>query len=313
MDNTIVTACDRRYLWGAYILVASLRRHGVKDLIHVLADDFTSKDKVLLEQFESVKIISTDEKSHSCMTTQKPDAILTADTELITWLDADLMAVGNIEPYFRSDPTRFQIRLRGAEENQQLYAREYPPSDTRGETPKHILECWRKDVGERAEPTTTTTVNACSFVLHRDHLPFIEKYKKQMLKVLPQDATLEDKRNPAYFMADESVLSSLFAFGEDAPEITEYMFDKDPQAFLAHFSQKPKPWNRWSHHVLKHYDSLMEVLRWVRESEYALPAMPFSLNERNRIPCYADACFRHYCRRTLRAVRDSGRRLRRGD
>lgn len=309
MENTIVTACDSAYFWGAYILVASLRRHGVEDPIHVLADDFTNEDKALLEQFGNLRIIMAGEKSHSCMATQKPDAIFTADTELITWLDADLMAVGNIESYFRSEPSRFQIRLRGSKENQLVYAREYRPTDTHGGIPEHILECWRRDVGEREKSALMSTVNTCSFVLNRNHLPFIAKWKNQMSKVLSPDVGVVDSRNPAsaYFMTDESVLNSLFAFAENAPEIAEYMFDKDPQAFLAHFSLQPKPWHRWSHHVLKHYDPLMEVLRWVRKEGYAMPPMPFSLKEHNRIPCYADACFRHYCRLTLRAIRNAGR------
>ncbi len=90
-ENTIVTACDKSYLWGAYILVASLRLGGCKDKIHVLVDGFSESDRGLLMQFNDVKVIGVSEKSHKCMAMQKPDAILTANTELVTWIDSDCM------------------------------------------------------------------------------------------------------------------------------------------------------------------------------------------------------------------------------
>ncbi|GAG26211.1 unnamed protein product, partial [marine sediment metagenome] len=35
-EKTVVTACDKKFIWGAYLLVASLRYFNVDTKVHVL-------------------------------------------------------------------------------------------------------------------------------------------------------------------------------------------------------------------------------------------------------------------------------------
>jgi hypothetical protein len=294
LGNTIVTACDRNYLWGAYILVASLRIGGSKDPIHVLADGFTDEDKVLLEQFKDVEVFDVVEKTHHCMALQKPDAILTADTELISWIDSDCMIIGNVDHLFRSDCNRFQIRTRDEAEVAEQYSRLYFDSDIIGEVPRRILDCWKGDIGERQEPLLKQSVVDNCFVLNRGHIPFIKKWKRQMINVLSESSGLVDRQNEAYFMSDESVITSLLAFADDAPCISEYQFDRDPNSYLVHFSLSPKPWQAWTRNSFRFYNQLMELLFKASEQGYKMPAKPFSLREGNKLLCYMDSHCRRY-------------------
>ncbi len=312
MQNTIVTACDRNYIWGAYILTASLRFHGGTDKIHVLAEDFRDEDRALLEQFDNVTVFDEKHSTGRGVNTQKPEAIKTATTELITWMDADCMAVGNVEPLLRYCPDRFQIRARGPEENSEVYRRQYRQGDGEGGVPLHILAQWQEDVAQREEPAQNTTVITNCFVLNRSHLPFIDFWEQQMKRVLRPGGGVVDARNLAYQMTDESTLSSLFAFFSDAPDIGEFQLDKDPANHLAHFSLQPKPWVGWRKPMLTYFDPLMEIIKWARESGYKTPEIPFSLQAHYKPFSVLSANLRNVRANTRSATSRLIRRVKRG-
>ncbi len=176
------------------------------------------------------------------------------------------------------------------------YKRFYCSSDNVGEVPEYILRAWSADVGELHHPRMKKTIVNNCFVLNQDHMPFIKKWKSQMNKVLSSDIQLVDSRNKNYFMSDESVLSSMFAFSYDAPKVGGFMLDKDPSAYLVHFSLKPKPWQGWNINSYKNFDSLMNLLKEVKLHGLALPHVPYSLREQNKKICFADAYIYRYVR-----------------
>ena len=77
-DLTIVTACTRGYLWGAWLLVASLRRSAVQAGIHVLERGFGEQDRALIEQFPATRVIAMSGDDPRTLAVRKPEALLTA-------------------------------------------------------------------------------------------------------------------------------------------------------------------------------------------------------------------------------------------
>ena len=274
-DKTIVTAADKNFLWGVYLLIASLRYYNVSIGVHVLGRGFTETDKALLTQFDNVKIFETSDRRFLALL--KPEAIFTADSEYIAWLDADCIAVGNITKYLTAPEESLQMRFRLKDEVALVYKTHYKAGDTNGSIPKAVLEIWKKDVAEKDVPAIKTTcVNNC-FVMHKRHLGFIRKWQNQILKIFPKDIAAIDKKNFAYHMVDESVLNSLLAFANDAPAISEYLLDKVNDAYLAHFGESLKPWNLWQKKHLKYYDLVISIIGWAQKTGYKTPPIPPSL------------------------------------
>ena len=54
IDNTICTAGDHNYLWGLFLLIASMRRFGMDEPVIVGTKGFTDRDRRVLEQFGGV-------------------------------------------------------------------------------------------------------------------------------------------------------------------------------------------------------------------------------------------------------------------
>ena len=67
------------------------------------------------------------------------------------------------------------------------------------------------------------------FCIHRRHLDFIREWRDQIAKVLPAgDTGVVDSSLYAYFMSDESVLSSLLVFSRSAPPLSTFRLNRDP-------------------------------------------------------------------------------------
>jgi len=284
MQNlTIVSACDRNYLWGAWLLAASSAKFLKATPVHILQTGFTQEDTALLEQFPTVKVLPLADNDPRNVANRKSEALLSADTDYVAWLDADCLVVGDISELLIPVNGEFQIRMRGAAENAWVWRNHYAPGEAHVGLPKSVRDKWQADVGQRTAPLTDTTCVTNAFVLHRRHLDFVRQWKSQIAKVIPPShAGVVDHRNPAYFMTDESVMSSLLVFSDIAPPISEYRLDDTAGRFVAHFGANPKPWVRWN---LRHWychGHVMELLDWVKQSGYRTPPMPVSLEKTKR-------------------------------
>jgi hypothetical protein len=284
---TIVSACDRNFIWGAFLLAASVARHLPGNLLHVFQPDFTTEDSSLLEQFPNVRVSRLSDDNPRNVSNRKAEAILAVESEYIAWFDSDCMVIGDVGPMLVPSNGEFQIRLRKPRENEWVWRNHYASGEARGGVPASVLEKWRGDVGQLHEPRLNTTCVANAFVLHRGHLPFIRQWQEQIVKVLsPSDTGVVDRTNPAYFMIDESVLSSLLAFSETAPPICDIMLNRYPMAHLAHFGANPKPWKRWRSGIWYCNSHVLELLDWVRSSGRKTPTIPWSFSRRNRFPAW---------------------------
>lgn len=285
---TIVSACDRNFLWGGYLLAASAARFLPQTPVHILQTGFTDDDKVLLEQFPTVKVLPLPDNDPRNVANRKSEALLSADTEFVAWLDADCMVIGDISKYLIPKNGEFQIRMRAAAENAWVWRNHYAPGESRGGLPKSVLEKWCADVGQLEKPLVDSACVTNCFVLHKRHLDFVRQWKTQIAKVIPPThAGVVDNRNPAYFMTDESVMTSLLAFSNIAPTPGEFLLDRDAQAHVAHFGANPKPWTQWRLRLWYCHPHIMSLLDWARTSGYKLPLLPWSFEKRNRLPAYA--------------------------
>ena len=163
---------------------------------------------------------------------------------------------GNVSEYMKAEPEEIRIRIRGKAENAMVYSSRYEESDAYGSIPKKVLDIWQENVGENNTPAIETVSSAAAMTFHRDKKFIIEKWRQQMLKVIPnKDEGVVDQSNFAYFQTDESVLNSVLCFAEGAPKPVEFLLDKDPNAFFAHYTFKPKPWQQWDRYSLRYYES----------------------------------------------------------
>ena len=316
MDNlTITTACDKNYIWGAFLLVASLRRHGTAARIHVLGKDFGPAELAVLQQFEDVAVLPLDPDNQRNLTTSKPAALLSAGTEWMAWMDADCMAVGDLGPLLLPPNGELQIRVRGRDENASVYRNLMRAGDLPGAVPAHVLARWQRDVGDLGLPRLETSAVANMIVLHRRFRPFIELWARQMDAVLdPRMAGVLDGSNPAYRMTDESVLNSLLSFSSLAPSPGPYRLDLREQAHVAHFGTSPKPWKRWKLRNLFWYEAVLDVLRWCELRGMQTPPLPWTFRRRYKTPSYAFAAVeqailsaRHLAGDLVRQARTEGR------
>lgn len=295
ISKTIVTACDRHFVWGTFLLLLSLRRHGVRLPVHVVTHNLGEVDRALLHQIDGVKLFNADdEANHRNIVYQKTAAILTAETDLIMWIDSDCIVTGNITPLIAAAGSGLQIRMRPESEIAYLFKKRYGPGERRGALPAGVLEIWRNDVGERRTPAINTSCNAHCFSVHRRYLDFIRKWDRQIRKVIPDDACsgVVNDRSFAYFLLDEAVLSSMLAFAEEPPPVRRYMLEDDPECAVIHFGGQPKPWKRWLLRNLRFFDEITGLLEWAEEQGWALPYRPWYLQRKYKPLCTVHAlCF----------------------
>jgi len=284
---TIVSACDRNFLWGAYLLAASAARSVPGIPVHLLQTGFSEADTALIAQFPDVRVLPLADADPRSVCNRKAEALLSADTDYVAWLDADCFIVGDIRKYLIPANGEFQIRLREPWENGWVWRNHYAAGDTRGELPRAVLEKWRADVGQLQTPRLQTTCVTNAFVLHQRHLGFIREWKAQIAKIIPPvNAGVVDNSSPAYFMTDESILSSLLAFSNAAPPIAEIRLNRDPAAHVAHFGANPKPWKRWRKGTWYCHRHVLETLDWAKASGFSVPTLPWSFRRENGIPAY---------------------------
>lgn len=276
MTNTVVVAMDHHYVWGAYMMIASLRYNRMPEPVIVLGFALTAQDRQALEALGNVRVVNS-EPSRRNLTCSKPDAMVLADTDYISWVDCDSFFIGNCsDRLLWPDPDLIHIRQRQEFENAEVFRH----LGGRGPTPAVILDSWRRDVGERESPRLNTCCSACFLSLHRQHLPFLRHWSKQIAKVLPEDRVgVVDRRSFAYFQTDESVLNSLLCFAHEAPAVSpSYKLDKDPSALFVHFISRPKPWECWTPRAFRYFRQYVAVLDWARALNLPLPeGLPLAL------------------------------------
>jgi hypothetical protein len=301
---TIVSAADSNYFWGLILLAASIRNAGLECPIHLLVRDMSKHQIASLQALGDVTIQEMDSANSRNPCTWKPAAFSGANTEYIAWMDADCLVVGDISELLKPSNQEFQIRVRGKEENANAYHNFYALGENKGPIPQSILTTWQKDVGEATSSRLDTAVVTNCFVLHRRHLPFISLWERQIDKVLPVvDGGVCNREQPAYFMTDESVFSSLLAFSASAPPIADFQLDCIPEKHVAHFGVKPKPWDGWAQPTFYAYEDAMAAIDYAQKVCTNLPKLPPSLQRRNRLRYQIVAKARHFYQRVKQAVR----------
>ena len=286
MNNTIVTACNRQYLWGVILLLASIRLNNGKCPIHIFSPDLKDHEVNILKQFEDVTVFKST-KIHPHM--DKAKAILSADTDYVTWIDADCLFIGNLDSLLIPDHEGFQIRFRETIENSQVFKQHYNKGDVIGDIPENILKQWQTDVNERLSPRTNRQCVSNFISLHKKHLPFINKWDHQLNHIQVNPEHPIDKQSTAYFMTDESVLSSLLAYAYDRPNISPYKLNLYPKQYLMHFGETLKPWNTWRARHLKYYNYVVNLIGDLQRNNFSLPLLPQSLDNkfRQRTHCFS--------------------------
>lgn len=281
-NNTVVTASNMNYFWGVFLLIGSMRGNNMSEPVIVYATNYTDDAKRLLAQFGNVTIIDAPASTRS-LTVQKPEAMILAETDYVTWVDCDGFFNGNCSHLLLPDsPEQIHIRQRTKTDNQKVY----PCSD--GTIPQNVLETWRNDIGEREEPRLDTCCSACFISLSMHYRDFLNCWRVQMLKVLPDgDVGVVDRRVKAYFQTDESVLNSLLCFAENAPAVApSFHMNKEPSALYIHFVAHPKPWRGWGPHTFRHFDAYTQIIDKLQQQGYEMPApLPFSLQKKNKNLC----------------------------
>lgn len=309
-DTTIVTACNRKFLWGAFLLAASLRRCGVRQRLQVLARGFTDDDVALLEQFEGVKVLVSDGTSAFAQA-DKPRALFSCeDTEYITWIDADCIVNGDVSDLLLPvTPRTISIRFRATAENRLRF----PATSKRGEIPEAVQAVWRADAGGGSHCRIETTCATNAFTIHRDHLPFIAAWDQLNSRIAANygpNFPEAYRHSSGKGLSDELVLNALFAFADDAPPVSEYRLDQDPQTYLMHFGLTPKPWQGWTRESLRFYDETMAILRYCADNGYRLPQpVPRHFRFQNKIFAVAPGYGYSLSMDAARAVRRAGRKF----
>ena len=282
-EPTVVTACDHKFVWGALLLGISMRFHDMQCAYNIVGYDLLEHDLDCLQSIPGTKVFPAHKSDTRSVCTQKPMAINTADSDIVGWMDADCVVSGNLEKFFVCPQNRIQIRQRELPENQSVFRNYYGNVDIPGEIPQKVLDVWQRDVADLPDSRIKTVYQTNCFVINRGHLPFIELWKQQMMKVIPPDTIgVYSKDSVAYSMTDESVINSLFAFSSHAPRTAEYLMDKDPKAMCIHFGLTPKPWEHWTLPALKHYGYIQMLILWAKKQGIKLPPLPYSLRIRNR-------------------------------
>lgn len=291
-SKTIVTACDHNFVWGTYLLLLSLCRHGIDLPVHVVTHNLGEVDCALLHQIGGVKLFPTpDSSNHRNIVYQKTAAILTADTDLILWIDSDCIVTGDITSRIETTGEGLQIRMRPEAEIAYLFKKRYARGEPRGMLPRQVLDIWCRDVGERQTPAINTSCNAHCFAVHRKHLGFIRLWDAQIRKVIPDDAPsgVVNDRSFAYFLLDEAVMSSMLAFSENPPPVRRYTLEEDPACAVVHFGGRPKPWQRWLLRNMNYFDEVVGLLEWAEAQGWQLPATPWFLQRKHKTLCRLSA------------------------
>ncbi len=286
-NNTVVTIGGMNYLWGIFMLIASMRKNGMDEPVIVGTADFTAGAENILLSLGNVRcvpIVNTGRSLACC----KAEIMLRAETEYITWADSDGFFTGNVSKLLVPDsPDEIHIRRRSPEENPLAFRRRLRPGEDGRTIPEHILKVWQENVGERTAPAIMQSCSSCFLSVHRKARPFLERWDSEMKKVLPaHDVGVVDYSLEYYHQLDESVLNSLLCFSRNAPETSEtFTLDKNPEAMYIHFGGNPKPWQGWNSAAVKYFDEYTALAEFAAR-HWPLPsAVPYSLKRENKLRC----------------------------
>lgn len=270
--TTVVTAADSNYAWGVLLLAASMRMNGMTEPMVVGVVDWPERCREWLKAVGDVRMVELpkDRRTVAC---QKP-VMLTHDaveTPWVSWADCDGIFVGNCS----------DLMLPQSEAEVMIRKYNPPPPDMTPGT----FATWRLDVGERQVPRLSTRVNTAFLSISRSECAFLQRWRDQMLKVLPMNVGIVMKKLSPYFQTDESVLGSLLSYAEKSPKVSEhYTMDGSADAlrYFAHFAYNPKPWQMWNGHCFRWYAEVMRIVDWLLEKGVVRPdEVPFALRRRN--------------------------------
>ena len=286
-NNTIVTAGDRNYLWGIFLMIASLRRGGMDEPVLVGVKGFDGKASAILTGMGNVRLFPLDDFARS-LTCSKAMLMLQADTEYITWVDSDGFFTGNCSARLIPEtPDQIHVRMRSEKEQPQAF-RGYTYGEDGHRIPQAVLDVWKRDIGGLDSPRIPRSCSACILSVHRSARPFLEKWHEQMMTVLPAgNIGVVDRSLKYYHQLDESVLNSCLAFFPGAPRVSDdYRLNKDPNELFVHFIGQPKPWQGWTPHSFRHFDRYVSVMEFAQSQDWKLPGeIPMSLKRKNRTLC----------------------------
>lgn len=289
IDNTICTAGDHNYLWGLFLLIASMRRFGMDEPVIVGTKGFTDRDRRVLEQFGGVRLVSLDHAAHS-LTCHKAEVMLAAESGYVTWADSDAMFKGNCSNLLLP-PDVAQIRVR------RRCAAEMPGAFPKGHDLARILPTWRRDVADaagldvRTIPRVTAadvaafrSCSACYLSLARSQERFLLVWHALMMRLPKGDAGVVDRSLASYHQLDESCLNACLAFLPGAPKVTEtYGLDRDPERTYLHFIGRPKPWEGWTPRSARHIETVVSTVEWAVAEGLELPSGVPPPLRRNRL------------------------------
>ncbi|NLF93375.1 MAG: hypothetical protein GX564_05760 [Oligosphaeraceae bacterium] len=312
--NTVVTACDRNYAWGVWLLAVSMRQHGMTEPLLVGTYDWPQEWIDDIRRIPGVSTVPLPTEDKRCVTCSKPVIMLAAETEFVTWVDCDGIFAGNCSARIIGEEGSLYLRPRVPAEIRELYHRERMPGDPPESIPPGILSIWQRDVGERQDPVRQFSCSTGIICAHRSQRPFIEKWRQQILKVLPADVAVVHRDSIAYFQTDDSVLNSLLCFAAEAPPVTgKYLADRqDGAGHYIHFAFNPKPWQMWTGYALRFYAQVLTTVEYGAAAGWLPRAeLPYTLQRRYQWLCRMLAPFAATVARTKKMRRKISSRLRR--
>ncbi len=291
MSNTVCTAGDSNYVWGLFLLVASMRASGMEEPVLVGTKRFGPSHAAVLEQLGGVRLVSLDGFDRS-LTCCKAKMMLLADTEYVTWADSDAFFTGNVSAILAPpSPGLVHVRRRGRAEMPLAFP---PPYDLNA-----ILPTWRRDVcacagldeGDAAvpapDPGSFLSCSASFASVARSSERFLRVWHEMMMRLPKGDVGVVDRSLACYHQLDESCLNACLEFLPDAPRVTEtYAMDKDPGRMFAHFCGAPKPWVAWTPRAMRFFDEGCRIVEWAQSSGLRLPGpVPYSLRRGHKAAC----------------------------